>query len=910
MDPAYLEELYRQWLAEPAALDESWQLFFQGFDLASCPRDCIAGQQASDQSRVASLIYAYRDQGHRLAQLDPLARQQPEFAPLAIEEFGFTDADLDRVFDTGHTHLPQRASLREILEFLQQTYCRHVGVEYLHIQDREIRRWLQAEMEPVRNRPALDAARQHELIGQLVDAELFETFVQRRYLGQKRFSVEGAETLIPLLHWIVEQAPETGVLDIMLGMAHRGRLNVLANILDKSYATIFAEFEDNYIPGTVAGDGDVKYHKGFSSIRENRNGKALEISLTANPSHLEAVGSVVLGRARAKQRQRQDTEYRRKVLPVIIHGDAAFAGQGVVAETFNLSRLSGYQVGGTIHVVVNNQIGFTTLPGQARSSLYATDVAKMVEAPIFHVNGDDPEAAVYVAGLALRYRQHFGRDVVIDLVCFRRQGHSEVDEPGYTQPDLYRDIVDHPSVRQIYTRQLIESGALSPEDEHRLTSDFEAKLEQAYLQAKEGVPDKSPDCCDLEWTELNRDWSNELVATGVDHETLVKVATALSSVPDGFAIHPKMARLLQGRLEPVTTAGAIDWALAEQLAFGSLLVEGFPVRLSGQDSERGTFSQRHAVWRDERTAEPYIPLNHIAAGQARFCVYNSPLSEASVLGFEYGYSLAEPHMLLAWEAQFGDFANGAQVVIDQFLVAARSKWQRDSGLVLLLPHGYEGQGPEHSNAYLERYLAACAEENIQVCYPSTPAQYFHLLRRQLKRSFRRPLVVMTPKSMLRNRVASSPVGALVEDRFREVLADPAEPARVHRLVLCSGKVYYDLLAARTKAKVEDVALVRVEQLYPFPSSALEDLAARWPEAELRWAQEEPQNRGAWTYLAPRLEAVFRNRDLRYVGRRASASPAVGSLRVHRQEQAALVAVALGVEEEDPGAARIVRGDAT
>jgi 2-oxoglutarate dehydrogenase E1 component len=893
LDPAYLETLYSQWLEDPEGLDPSWQLFFQGFDLASCPRDCVSGDRAQDQSHLASLIYNYRDQGHRLARVNPLIDTPAQHPALALEAFGFDDADLDRVFDTGHAHLPQRASLREILSFLQETYCGSIGVEYLHIQDTSIRRWLQARMEPIRNKPKLETDRKHAILQQLVDAELFETFIQRRYLGQKRFGVEGAETLLPLLAWLVEEAPEHGIRDIVMGMAHRGRLNVLANILNKTYATIFSEFEDNFQPGAVGGDGDVKYHKGFSSIRDNRNGKPVEVSLTANPSHLEAAGPVVLGRTRAKQRQLDDIQERKKALPVIVHGDAAFAGQGVVAETFNLSRLEGYRVGGTIHVVVNNQIGFTTLPGQARSSQYATDVAKMVEAPIFHVNGDDPEAAVFAADLALRFRQTFGRDVVIDLVCFRRHGHSEVDEPGFTQPDLYRQIKLHPSVRTLYTEKLVTQGVLSEADAKGLVSKFEQRLERAYQQAKDGDPDQRPDCCELKWSELDNAWSDELIETGVAPEQLEMVGRALTTVPDGFEINTKMARQLPARRELFDKGGDVDWALAEQLAYGSLLLEKIPVRLSGQDSERGTFSHRHAVWRDVRTAAPYTPLNHLGAEQERFCVYNSPLSEASVLGFEYGYSLSEPHMLLIWEAQFGDFVNGAQVIIDQFLVAARSKWQRESGLVLLLPHGYEGQGPEHSNAYLERYLAACAEQNIQVVNPSSPAQFFHLLRRQIHRSFRRPLVVMTPKSLLRNRRAVSPLSSLSQGAFQEVLDDPAPPERAKRVILCCGKVYYDLVEAREAGVGTGSALVRVEQLYPFAADSLKAIVERYQADELVWAQEEPANRGGWTFIRPRLAELFPGLALRYAGRRASASPAVGSLRIHRQEQAALVQQALG-----------------
>ena len=899
LNPDLLEGLYARWKEDSASLDASWQFFFQGFHLAGAGRpkgQAVAGQSctsvelARDQSRVASLIYNYRDLGYRIAHTNPLQQPDDQHPDLALENFGFSEEDQERIFDTGHLAGPQQATLREILQILRQTYCGHLGVEYLHINDVNIRRWMQAQMEPHRNQPRLDTHRKHEILEQLVDAELLETFIHRHYLGQKRFSLEGGETLIPLLHAITELAPEVGVEEMVLGMSHRGRLNVLANLLDKSYATIFSEFEDNFLEHSVAGDGDVKYHKGFSSDHENRNGKWVHLSLTANPSHLEAVGPVVLGRARAKQRQREDAEERRKVLPLLVHGDAAFAGQGVVAETFNLSRLDGYSAGGTVHVVLNNQIGFTTLPGEARSSLNATDVAKMVGAPILHVNGDDPEAAVYAAELALRFRQEFGRDVVVELVCYRRHGHSEVDEPRMTQPRLYRDIHDHEPVRKIYTRQLIQQGELTPQHEEAMASSFQTRLEQAYEQARERPATGAEESEHRDqWREFLAPYSHASVDTGVEPASLLEITQALATVPEGFALNPKVKRLAQGRLKGLQEGGSVDWAHAESLAFGSLLMEGIPVRLSGQDCERGTFSQRHAVLRHLDTELPYIPLNHLQEDQARLCVYNSPLSEASVLGFDYGYALTEPRMLVLWEAQFGDFANGAQVIIDQFIVAAQAKWDRSSGITLLLPHGYEGQGPEHSNAYLERYLAAGAEQNIQVCVPSTPAQYFHVLRRQMKQPFRRPLVLMTPKSLLRLPAAASPLAELTRGSFEEVLSDAGPPEQVRRLVLCSGKVYYDLL----KERGEGVGLARVEQLYPLGAPRLRQEIERYPRLEeLVWAQEEPKNRGAWSFIQPRLQAIFPRLPLRYAGRPASASPATGSLKQHRSEQAALVRLAL------------------
>jgi 2-oxoglutarate dehydrogenase E1 component len=896
---SYIESLYTEWRREPESLPEVWRYFFEGFELSMCPRSCAAAEQARDQSQVASLIYAYRSQGHRLAEVDPLGDNLQSFPPLELEQFGLREKDLDRVFDTGHlAGAPRRATLGEIVGILRDTYCRSIGVEYIHIQDTEIRRWLQAEMEPVRNRPHFSRDKQLAILRLLIDAETFETFVGTRYPGQKRFSLEGSESLIPALHSIVELGPELGLEEIVLGMSHRGRLNVLANILDKSYAMIFSEFEENLIPTMAGGDGDVKYHKGFSSDHLNAAGKSLHISLTPNPSHLEAVDPVVQGRARAKQRRHRDTERRSRVLPLLVHGDAAFSGQGLVAETLNLSQLKGYRTGGTLHIVINNQIGFTTLPTEARSTAYATDVAKMIEAPVLHVNGDDPEAVVFACELALRFRQRFGKDVVVDMICYRRHGHNEGDEPAFTQPLLYRKIKDHPPVRQLYTRRLIESGVLSREEEQEIAGAFKARLQGAFEQVhaaeRAPLPQMAPPFQST-WAGLDRPYSDEPVETGVPHQDLTRVARAIYTVPDGFRLNPKVARQLPERLQAVLERRprSLDWAAAEALALGTLLLEGTPVRLSGQDSARGTFSQRHAIWQDMETQRPYIPLDNIAPEQARFCVYNSALSEGAVLGFEYGYSLDEPHMLILWEAQFGDFANGAQVIIDQFIVASEAKWQRTSGLCLLLPHGYEGQGPEHSNAYLERYLAACAENNIQVCNVTEPAQYFHLLRRQMRRPFRRPLVLMAPKSLLRHRRCVSDVDELEKGHFSEILDDPQQPGRASRLVLCSGKVYFDLLEEREVRGQDEVALVRIEQLYPFCDWRMLRVVQRYAHLrEVVWAQEEPQNRGAWSHMAPILRTFFPDLPLRYAGRPPSASPATGSLRVHKLTQERLVQQAI------------------
>jgi 2-oxoglutarate dehydrogenase E1 component len=894
LNPDYLDQLYARWREEPDSLSSDWQAFFQGFELASCSRPCQANDFANKQSAVSSLIYAYRSRGHLAAHIDPLSEPPEGHPDLELAAFDLEEADLDQVFDTGHMPAPKRMRLRDIIGLLRDTYCRALGVEYVHIQEAPVRRWLQRQMEPLRNRPPLYPERRLEILRLLNDAELFETFVQTRYPGQKRFSLEGAEALIPAIHELVELAPDLGVEEIVLGMAHRGRLNVLANILDKSYAMIFSEFSDVGLRDVAGGDGDVKYHRGYSSDHESRRAKTVHLSLTSNPSHLEAVDPVVEGRARAKQRQRGDTVERSKVVPVLIHGDAAFAGQGMVAETLNLSQLRGYRTGGTVHLVVNNQIGFTTSPQDARSSRYATDIAKFIEAPIFHVNGDDPEAVVFATELALRFRQRWKRDVVVDMLCYRRHGHNEGDEPRFTQPVLYRKLKDHPSVRRLYRQRLLDERIMDQAHVEAFRREFQERLQLAFDQVKAGEARPEIPAYDRRWRELDGGWTFEPGDTAVTPAALETVARALTTPPPDFELNHKVARRLPALAEAVQGLGTLDWAQAEALAMGTLVLEGTKVRLSGQDSARGTFSQRHAIWRDPRSSRPYFPLQHVASGQATFKVYNSLLSEAAVLGFEYGYSLAEPDALILWEAQFGDFANGAQVIIDQFIVPAEAKWQRSSGLVMLLPHGYEGQGPEHSNAYLERYLLACAEENIQVMNLTTPAQYFHALRRQARRPFRKPLVLMAPKSMLRHPRAVSPVSELMTGAFRPFEADSSPPAgATRRLVLVSGKLFYELDAARQELDLYDVAILRVEQLYPFDDAAFERAVAPHRGArELVWCQEEPQNRGAWTHMAPLLARLFPNQTARYVGRPASASPATGSLRVHRETQAALIRDAL------------------
>jgi len=900
MDAAYVDSLYEAWRKDPQSVDESWHHFFQGFEFALPGGGAgKAEEEAAAQSRVASLIYAYRSQGHRIANINPLSDPPASHPDLEIDTYGFSEADLDHEFDTGHLHTDSRMTLRNILATLKQTYCGSIGVQYTHIQNLQIRRWLQAEMEPNQNQPGFERGKKHEILTNLIDAEMFEAFIQTRYPGQKRFSLEGAETLIPAVHAIVELAPEVGVDEIVVGMAHRGRLNILANILDKSYSQIFSEFEGNVLPDNFGGDGDVKYHKGFSSDHRNRFGRSVHLSLTANPSHLEAVDPVALGKVRAKQRQRNDTETRRNVLGLLIHGDAAFPGQGLVAETLNLSQLAGYKTGGTVHIIVNNQIGFTTDPSDSRSTPYSTDVAKMIDAPIFHVNGDDPEAVVYACELALKFRQEFGRDVVIDMLCYRKYGHNEGDEPAFTQPIMYDKIRKHPPVLRIYTERLIEEGTLSKEEADQIGEEFQNQLQRHFEYARSEHPTEDVQAYEQIWQGVQAKFECQTWPTAISKELMLNVGKALNTIPDGFNLNRKIGRYLPEKMQALEEGGDIDWSYAEALAFGSLLAEGTPVRLSGQDSQRGTFSQRHDVWTDGETGEPYTPLSHISEDQAKFCVYNSPLSEAGVLGFEYGYTLAEPRMLVLWEAQFGDFANGAQVIIDQFIVSSQSKWQRTSGIVMLLPHGYEGQGPEHSNAYLERYLAACAQDNIQVCNLSTPAQYFHVLRRQMKQSFRRPLIIMTPKSMLRLKEAVSPATELTDGEFHEIIDDPTSPKKVRRVLLCSGKVYYDLVAKRNEEQVKDVAIVRVEQFYPMREEMLLKIIGQYGEkAELVWVQEEPKNRGGWTYMRSVLLHHFPGRTIRYVGRGYAASPATGSLKRHRMEQELIASTSVTGEPTD------------
>ncbi len=899
----YIDVQFRRWQHDPDSVDASWQLFFKGFQLAqeinpeSTGSTDYSASEAAAQSRVASLIFAYRNLGHVIADTNPLHAPDSSSADLDISTYGFNDSDLDRVFDTGHLHVPDQLTLREIIVMLRETYCGSIGVQYTHIEDVSVRRWLQEQMEPGRNKTQLERDQKFEILSHLFDAEMFESFIQTRYPGQKRFSLEGAESTIPAVHHLVEIAPEHDIEEIVIGMAHRGRLNVLTNILDKSYAMIFSEFEGKMMSEAYAGDGDVKYHKGYSSEHRNRWGRSVHLSLTSNPSHLEAVDPVALGKVRAKQRQRGDQDARKKVLGFLIHGDAAFAGQGMVAEVLNMSQLKGYCTGGTVHLIINNQIGFTTDPSDSRSSPYSTDIAKVIDAPIFHVNADDPEAVVHTMDLALRYRQEFGRDVVVDMLCYRKHGHNEGDEPAFTQPKLYDKIKKHPSTREIYTGRLIEEGQLNKEDADKIADDLQTQLQRQFEYARSEVKELEVQSYDDYWEGLEGRYTLASTETGVKRKDLLKVAKALTTVPDGFNINRKIMRQLPKRLEAIKNNGPIDWGTAELLAWGSLLLEGSPVRLSGQDSIRGTFSHRHAGWTDSETGERYFPLNSIQDDQGHFCAYNSPLAEQSVLGFEYGYSLAEPRMLIHWEAQFGDFTNGAQMIVDQFITSSESKWQRSSGLVMLLPHGYEGQGPEHSNAYLERYLAACAEDNIQVCNISTPAQYFHALRRQIHQPFRKPLIIMAPKSMLRDKRATSTVDELTTGHFHEIMDDLTEPRKARRIIMCSGKIYHDLHEKREADDLRDAAIIRVEQFYPTRDDLLHEIVGRYPNAkEIVWVQEETKNRGGWTFMYPLLRHLFPKLKIRYVGRAYAASPATGSLTRHRQEQELIVEMALTSSE--------------
>lgn len=842
------------------------------------------------QARVLQLINLYRVRGHLVADLDPLGSHlayHPELDPVS---YNLTLWDLDREFITGGFGGKKTATLREIIDSLHKTYCDKIGVEYMHIQKPDEKLWLQNKMEPVKNTPSFDVDVKKGILEKLITAETFEHFIHNKFVGHKRFSVEGSETLIPVLDLILNEASESGILEVVLGMAHRGRLNVLANIIGKSFESIFSEFEDIKDPESIQGSGDVKYHLGASGRYKTVNGRSITVSVASNPSHLEWVDPVVEGIVRAKQTRLNDSIDHKKIMPLLIHGDAAFAGQGVVAETLNLSQLSGYRTGGTIHVIINNQIGFTTTPEDARSSQYATDVAKMIQAPIFHVNGDDPEASLWVAKLAFEYRQTFKKDVVIDLFGYRRHGHNEGDEPGFTQPLLYTKIKQQPSVRELYGNVLLKNKILDEQTIKSMNEEIYRQLSEAFDKIKRRAAQFNADA-PLAYEKEKLEAVQPVEETAISEELLTEVVNKITEVPEDFNIHPKLKKFLDKR-KGLLQEGDVDWAFAEALAFGSLLVEGTPVRLSGQDSKRGTFSQRHLALSDIKSGVEYIPLNHIKEGQAKIEALDSLLSEAAVLGFEYGYSTADPLALVLWEAQFGDFGNGAQIIIDNFIVSSYEKWQLKNSVVMLLPHGYEGQGPEHSSARLERFLTLCAQENMQVCNVTTPAQYFHVLRRQIKNAQCKPLIIMTPKSMLRLPEAKSFKEDFINDKFHEIIDDSTieNKDNVNRVILSTGKVYYDLLKYRENNKIKDAALVRLEQIYPYKKEKLKEIFNQYKNAgKVFWVQEEPRNMGAWNFLAERLyNDLAEGQKLHYSGRPEMASPAVGSSRIAAKQQKDLI----------------------
>jgi 2-oxoglutarate dehydrogenase E1 component len=874
--PEWIEEQYRQWLIDPETTTPEWQRFFEGFDLGrgSGPSDQHPDiKDAMTQSSVQSLIYRYRDIGHLLACTDPLSPCPISHPLLDLAAFGLSAADLDRHFHI-RRYLKETATLREILETLQATYCRSVGVEFMYIQEPDERQWLIDRMEPSMNRPQPGKELQQRILSRLQQGTMFEEFLGRRFIGQKRFSLEGGESLLVALDAIISSGADAGLTGTVIGMSHRGRLNVLANILGKPLAAIFAEFEDNQ-PESISGEGDVKYHKGYSA-----DVAGMHLSLAFNPSHLEAVDPVVEGKCRAHQ-DAMGADGKKRLLPVLVHGDAAFAGQGMVAETLNLSQLEGYSTGGTIHIVLNNQIGFTTLPQDSRSTRYATDVARMLMVPIFHVHGEEPEAVDMVSRLALQYRQEFSRDVVIEIICYRKHGHNEGDEPGFTQPLMYEQIKNRQPLHLIYAEKLSEKGI--PADQiSRMAEAYREALERA---ANGETPHHQPGS---ERSPGLLKKGHLVSGTAVPAEILTDLAKKITVIPEGFTPHPKLAQLYRKRIDAATLGSGIDWGSAEALAFATLLKEGVSVRLSGQDSRRGTFNHRHAVLHDLNSDATYLPLSAAATGDARFTVYDSMLSENAVLGFEYGYSVTALDDLTIWEAQFGDFANGAQVIIDQFIASGESKWERSSGLVLLLPHGFEGNGAEHSSARIERFLSLCAENNLQVAMPSTPAQIFHLLRRQLAEPLLKPLIVFTPKSLLRNPVCVSDLADLTTGSFKPVIPDSKTIKNPDRIILCTGKIYFELLEEREKSGRSDAAIVRIEQFYPFKEDLLKEELKKFPEdIQIVWAQEEPENMGAWPFLRTALANLLGKEPL-YIGRTASAAPATGSHRIHGEEQKRII----------------------
>ena len=915
---AYIEALYEQFRKDPDSVGRDWQLFFAGLETASL--DGVGGKPVDVVTRAApaprptpisrrpsgfadaestigvfDLIHSYRELGHLIANLDPLGNNETTHALLDLANFGLGEADLERTVKCPSFAACSEAKLSDLVLLLRAIYCGTLSIEYMHISSKEQRDWIQQRIEPTLNQPELSAEERKLVLRQLVQANGFEQFLQTKYLGQKRFSLEGGESLVPLLIKLIEAAGERGVDEIVMGMPHRGRLNVMANVLGKPYDAIFAEFEGSFLPKNVQGDGDVKYHLGYAKDYVTQTGHKVHVALLSNPSHLEAIDPVVEGIAHAKQQYLRDLE-RRRVMPVLLHGDAAFTGQGIVMETMSLSELRAYHNGGTVHIIIDNQIGFTTGPREYRFTRYPSDLAKVFNAPVFHVNADDPEAAVQAATLGVEFRREFKEDVIIHLVCYRKHGHNELDDPSFTQPLMYERIREKRGAHAIYAERLVNEGVMSGTDVELLSTQIRRDFDEALDHARDTMPRQKVFAFGGAWEGMSwagKDWSAH---TAVPKARLEQILAAATTLPADFTPHPKAVKLLEQRRVMLDGDGQVDWGCAEMLAFGTLLAERMNVRLSGQDSERGTFSHRHAVLHDLKDDRRIVPLGKIAALQGQFTVINSMLSEEGVLGFEYGFSMADPRNLVCWEAQFGDFANGAQVIIDQFISSAESKWQRQSGIVLLLPHGYEGQGPEHSSARLERWLQLCGEKNMQVCYPTTPAQYFHVLRRQMHRRFRKPLILMTPKSLLRHKLVLSRTEDFTDGSFRNVIDDvPAiVPEAVQRVILCTGKIYYDLLLNREERAIDDIAIIRVEQFYPFPYDELRPALERYPAtAEIFWVQEEPRNMGAWRFVQPRLRKILgTGRAPVYVGRDTAASPATGSYKIHQQEHEKLIHEAL------------------
>ncbi len=915
----YVEELYERFLEDPDSVPANWQEYFAGIRAGSgretahgpvkagvlarvgasrvAARASADGEGTQKQGAVSRLIQIYANRGHLVARIDPLGMmQRPTPRVLELGYFGLTDADLDTEFFTGGRveGVKKRGKLRDIIADLKNIYCGTVGAEFAHVSETEERLWLQDRFQQGRLHHTFSPDEKRNILWQITAAEGLERYLHTKYVGQKRFSLEGGDALIPLLDDLVQQCGIRKVEEIVIGMAHRGRLNVLINVLGKSPQELFSEFEGDYDTSNLIGSGDVKYHKGFSADLRTPGGN-VHVALAFNPSHLEVVNPVVQGSVRARQDRRGDTSGD-SVVPVLIHGDAAFAGQGVVSETLQLSQARGFYTGGTVHVIVNNQVGFTTSePLDARSTLYCSDVAKMIEAPILHVNADDPEAVVFATRLALDYRMRFHKDVVIDLVCYRRHGHNEADEPAATQPRMYQVIRKHPTARQLYSRTLIGQGVVGEDDVGTMLREYRESLEQGTPQPRAFVG-TAGNKFTVDWSRhIEADWDEQIV-TAVAPDLLKELAAKLTTVPDGFLLHPRVARIIDDRKRMYAGEQPLDWGAAETMAYAALLADGHRVRLTGQDSGRGTFFHRHAVLHEQETGQRYVPLANLYPKQGRFTVIDSVLSEEAVMGFEFGYSTTDPATLIIWEGQFGDFANGAQVIIDQFITSCEAKWQRVSGMTLFLPHGYEGQGPEHSSARLERFLQLSAEMNNQVCVPSTPAQMFHMLRRQMMRGLRKPLIVMTPKSLLRHKLSTSTLDDLTDGRFQAIMdeVDAIDPARVRRIVLCSGKVFFDLLEQRRAEHIQDVAIVRIEQLYPFPLEEYESIIARYANAtDVVWCQEEPQNQGAWYQIRHRLqEKLGPMHTLLYAGRPGAAAPAAGIFQLHAEQQRDLVEAAL------------------